>query len=207
MNGARLDSYYVRALRHPLSAPWHRRVIGMVKGLMPNDPPGPHLDLGTGDGVRIRMVRPKGRIVGVEPDPIMAAHARRRGIVVHERSAEKLPFRDRSFKLVTCIEMLEHVEHPVLVLAEAYRVLKAGGFFICVVPNETLLFHAIWKVWTSFGMGRFWHEKHLHEYNLWKHTKGTPSLIAMLESIGFVPEKVATTNLGMVVGVRSIKVR
>lgn len=180
----------------------------MIRRLLPEDVRDltPHLDLGTGDGVRIRMIKPKGRIVAVEPDPSMASHARRRGIKVRETSAEELPFPDRFFRLVTCVEMLEHVEHPVLVLTEAFRVLKPRGFFLCVVPNETLLFNLIWRAWTNFGMGRFWHEKHLHEYNLWKHTKGTPSLIDMLESVGFIPEKVATANYGMVVGVRSIKI-
>jgi len=201
-------SYYERALRHPLSSIWHDGVIGMIRELLPDGVRdlSPHLDLGTGDGVRIRMIKPEGRIAAVEPDPAMAAHARKRGIVVRQTSAERLPFRDRSFRLVTCLEMLEHVEHPVLVLTEAFRVLKPRGFFLCVVPNETLLFNIIWKAWTNFGMGRFWHEKHLHEYNLWKHTKGTPSLIDMLESVGFIPEKVATANMGMVVGVRSIKI-
>jgi ubiquinone/menaquinone biosynthesis C-methylase UbiE len=48
--------------------------------------------------------------------------------------ASSIPISDYSFDAVLCIELLEHVPDPKLVLAEAYRVLKHSGCFIACVP-------------------------------------------------------------------------
>ncbi len=45
-------------------------------------------------------------------------------------SAEKLPFPDKSFDLVFCLETLEHTEKPWLICAEIERVLKPNGIAI-----------------------------------------------------------------------------
>lgn len=179
----------------------------MIRELIPNPTVGmKHLDLGVGDGLRMRMLKPEGEIVGVDVDKEMLVHTRDRRVEPWRTSAERLPFRDESFELVTAIEMLEHVEHPVLVLSEVYRVLKPTGLFVCVIPNETLLFHIIWKFWTSFGMGKFWRGKHLYVYRLWRHTRTGMGLIDLLRDLRLQPEKVASANLGMIIGVRCVKV-
>jgi len=41
--------------------------------------------------------------------------------------AHMLPFRDNSFEIVLCTEVLEHVHNPQILVDEAYRVLKRGG--------------------------------------------------------------------------------
>ncbi|MEM3521973.1 MAG: class I SAM-dependent methyltransferase [Candidatus Bathyarchaeia archaeon] len=199
-------SYYEKAMKHPIASTWHKNCIKLVKSLMPNKEGLKHLDVGCGDGVRIRMVKPKGEIVGIDIDDEMLSYAKKRGIITFKESIEKMHFPDNSFDLVTAIEVFEHVEHPVLGFAEIYRVLKPRGFFICVTPNHSLIFSIIWKFWTRFGMGKYWREKHIHEYNLWSHTKSGMSLIDRLRDIGFKPEKTASTNFGMIVGVRSLKV-
>src|SRR3989442_436789 len=48
---------------------------------------------------------------------------------------EKLPFSDRSFDYVTCLEGLEHIENPQQAMREFARVLKPGGHLIVSVPN------------------------------------------------------------------------
>lgn len=45
-------------------------------------------------------------------------------------SAEKLPFADKSFDLVYCLETLEHADKPWLICAEIERVLKPKGVAI-----------------------------------------------------------------------------
>ena len=41
--------------------------------------------------------------------------------------ATDLPYADRSFDAVTCAFGLSHMENPQAAVAEAFRVLKAGG--------------------------------------------------------------------------------
>jgi 2-polyprenyl-6-hydroxyphenyl methylase/3-demethylubiquinone-9 3-methyltransferase len=200
------ESYYERAMRHPISSGWHRNCVGLVKSLMPRGSCEKHLDVGCGDGVRIRLVKPEGEIVGVDVDEGMLEEARKRGIRTFCESAEALHFPDESFDVVTAIEVFEHVQHPVLAFAEIHRVLKSHGFFVCVTPSNSLLFKLVWNLWTNAGMGRFWKEKHVHDYALWGHTKTGLSLVDYLRDAGFRPEKTASANYGMVVGVRSLKV-
>ena len=48
--------------------------------------------------------------------------------------ALNLPFRDGSFDLVLCNNMLEHVYDVKTAIAEMYRVLQDGGMFVLVTP-------------------------------------------------------------------------
>ena len=46
----------------------------------------------------------------------------------------RMPFEDNSFDCAMATEVLEHCPNPSIVLAEAYRVLRPGGFLFCTVP-------------------------------------------------------------------------
>lgn len=48
----------------------------------------------------------------------------------------RLPFRDRSFNVVCCLETLEHVEEEALAVGELKRILKDDGTLIVSVPIE-----------------------------------------------------------------------
>ncbi len=50
-------------------------------------------------------------------------------------NSEPLPYAGEEFDLVTCSEVLEHLENPRGVLREIHRVLKPGGLFIVTTPN------------------------------------------------------------------------
>ncbi len=45
------------------------------------------------------------------------------------------PYENERFDVVACIEALEHVENPWLLIREASRVLKCGGVFLVTTPN------------------------------------------------------------------------
>jgi len=47
--------------------------------------------------------------------------------------ARTLPFADNSFSTAISISVLEHIEHPGEVIAEAYRVLALGGSFVATI--------------------------------------------------------------------------
>ncbi|MBI2062345.1 MAG: glycosyltransferase [Candidatus Yanofskybacteria bacterium] len=50
--------------------------------------------------------------------------------VTHISDASSLPFDSNEFDSALCTELIEHVEDPLSVVREAYRVLKPGGYFI-----------------------------------------------------------------------------
>ena len=45
------------------------------------------------------------------------------------------PFPDNSFDIIFCKSVLEHLREPDCLIDEAYRILKPGGTFICLVPS------------------------------------------------------------------------
>lgn len=90
----------------------------------------------------IQAAGPTGRVVvGVERDPEHLAGARERFgfITVLEGDATALPVPDGVADAVTMLDVVEHVDRPERAIAEARRVLRAGGTLIVTVPHRGLL--------------------------------------------------------------------
>jgi SAM-dependent methyltransferase len=51
-------------------------------------------------------------------------------------NVEHLPFADRSFDIICCRSVLEHVKDPELLFREISRCLRPGGTFIFLTPNR-----------------------------------------------------------------------
>jgi SAM-dependent methyltransferase len=100
-------------------------------------PTGRLLDVGTHCGFFLRKARGMGwTLTGVEPSPIGARLAREfYGLDVREATLEGARFPDRSFDLVTMVDVFEHVGEPLEVLAEVRRVLRDDGLLFVKVPN------------------------------------------------------------------------
>ena len=76
-----------------------------------------------------------------------------------------LPFPDRSFDLIWCSEVLEHLVNPAFSSREFRRVLKPGGHLILTTPNSyCLLLRAI----SLFGLTprRIQRPDHLHFFDV-----------------------------------------
>ncbi len=101
------------------------------------------LDLGTGEGQLARhLVRAaKGRrVVGIDPSGRQLANARLAsgGPVYARATGEALPFRDSCFDAVACCLVIEHATDADALIAEAARVLAAGGAFLLLVNHPVV---------------------------------------------------------------------
>lgn len=96
------------------------------------------LDVGCGTGGMMAPLARWGQVTGLDISSTARAYARRRGLTVRPGSANRLPFADLTFDMVTFFDVLYHkgVDERVALL-EARRVLKSGGYVLitdCAIP-------------------------------------------------------------------------
>jgi ubiquinone/menaquinone biosynthesis C-methylase UbiE len=110
-----------------------------VAALVEAHGPGRILEVGCGEGVVIQSLSgsvPTARLDGVELDAGALGRARARcpAAVLVQADAYELPFRSRSYDLVVCLEVLEHLADPARALREIRRVSRQGC--LLSVPHE-----------------------------------------------------------------------
>ncbi|MSM40126.1 MAG: methyltransferase domain-containing protein [Geobacter sp.] len=131
-----VDSYVKRRLERDRS----KQIVSFIaKKSNVNFGTASVLDIGSGWGEFLLTLKEIGtsEICGVEPDPelvaisnlLMGAETARQGM------AEALPFNSGSFDLVICHDVIEHVMHCDIALAEMIRVTKVGGTIWLEFPN------------------------------------------------------------------------
>jgi len=103
-----------------------------------NGNPGKILDIGAGLGFFVECCERFGlKCVGIEGSKCAIETARKRSnIDIREHKLEnKLPFKDSSFSIVVCNQIIEHLPNKTakLVLKECYRVLDKDG---CIIINS-----------------------------------------------------------------------
>ncbi len=93
------------------------------------------LDIGCGEGHNTRLLAQRGaRVTGVDIAEVFIAYARETeaqeplGIAYEVASAVELPFPDASFDFATGFMSFMDIPETDRVLAEAYRILRPGGF-------------------------------------------------------------------------------
>jgi 2-polyprenyl-6-hydroxyphenyl methylase/3-demethylubiquinone-9 3-methyltransferase len=94
--------------------------------------PSKILDMGCGGGFLTHFLSQKGHeTYGVDLSPSSLEIARKKDPKTHYLCADvtKLPFEDKSFDVVSAMDLLEHVEDPRKVIAEASRLLRPQGLF------------------------------------------------------------------------------
>jgi 2-polyprenyl-6-hydroxyphenyl methylase / 3-demethylubiquinone-9 3-methyltransferase len=133
----------LRTAVNPLRIEYLKRVLAEM-GLIAEELQA--LDVGCGGGyLTEELTRLGSSVTGVDPSSASIAaaqaHAKSNGLdlVYQVARAESLPFPDGSFDLVTCCDVLEHVDDLNLALAEIARVLKPGGIFLYDTINRTVM--------------------------------------------------------------------
>lgn len=108
-----------------------------VKSCLENAHGQSALDLACGDGILTALLKPHfNHIVGVDASSVHLTEARKRlpDVEFHESLIEDLELKE-TFDSVFMLDVLEHVNDPILVLQKAASLLKEDGVFIVHVPN------------------------------------------------------------------------
>jgi ubiquinone/menaquinone biosynthesis C-methylase UbiE len=124
-----------KVARAPSPAPLaHQAIHDTVVGILEKLPRGSLLDVPAGEGALAARLIDAGfdvRCCDLYPEIF-----RLDGVDIHRGNLDaELPFGDRSFDYVTCLEGLEHIENPQQAMREFARVLKPDGHLIVSVPN------------------------------------------------------------------------
>lgn len=102
------------------------------------------LDIGCGGGILCEgMAKRGGMVTGldVESEAIAtaSAHASKEKLSIEYICQPLETFDAERFPIITCLEMLEHVADPLMIIREAARLLAPGGFLFLSTINRSLL--------------------------------------------------------------------
>jgi SAM-dependent methyltransferase len=135
------------------------------------------LDVGCGTGANLEMLAQFGESEGVDVSDDALEFCRSKGLKVHKGLAEKLPFEDESFEIVTALDVVEHLDDDVAGLKEMHRVLKKDGRTLIFVPA----FMWLWGVQDDISNHRI------------RYTK--KQIVERLQKAGFEIERATYANL------------
>jgi len=131
------DASFDSGVESRLAAVTYREILEPHLAALPSR--NSALDIGAGDGAFLEELLALGfqTVTGVEPSeaPIAAAKPSVRGYLKCGIFAAE-QFAAKSFDLVTCFQVIEHVWDPVKIAADAYALLKPGGLFLIVAHNR-----------------------------------------------------------------------
>ena len=120
---------------------WHLRlVLNRIFELVASTNPKSVLDAGCGEGFVVDALKrrlPEVKFTGVDHSNAAIAYAKEHfsdSGFFRSGNLYKLPFSDRSFDTVLCLEVLEHLDDPSKALQELQRVSR--GSVIIAVPLE-----------------------------------------------------------------------
>lgn len=147
------DNYKKHTHKNPIQryliANFYKGFIEEVKSKKPKT----ILDVGCGEGFTLELLHDKKigeKLEGVDflKTAIEIGKKERPFLTLKEGTIYKLPYKDNSFDLVICSEVLEHLEDPKKALEELHRVTKK--YIVLSVPNEP------WFMMANFIRGKNW---------------------------------------------------
>jgi SAM-dependent methyltransferase len=148
--------------------------LEFVESLLPNEPMERILDAGCGEGYQCRTLARRCRfIAGCDIAFPRLQFARRYSVGLPLCNADLLcpPFREKSFDLVTLVEVLEHLPEPQPVLRELIKISRR--YFLVTVPYRQNL----QRVMCPHCLKTYMLDGHLHRFD-------EVALRTMLEEVG-----------------------
>lgn len=155
------------------------------------------LEVGCGQGRSLKWLKENKDCkwtAGIEMFPEAAEKAKDHLDVLYEGNIETmdLPFKDNSLDAILCLDVLEHLVNPWLVISKLQPLLKSGGILLTSIPNVRnfrvllpLLFQGKWEYKEAGGI--------MDKTHLRFFTK--ESAVQLIEQAGFVIELVKSNGL------------
>lgn len=154
-----------------------RALNAVMRPLLPQKPDFRLLDIGCGAGNMIHHLSKYGKVKGLEIDTRPVQKARQRGYDVDQFDAtQPMPFDNGTFDAVTALDVIEHNQDDMAILADSYRILKPGGYIIITVP-------AFMWLWT-----------HNDDLNAHVRRYTAAQLKQKLNQVGFKPKRISYNN-------------
>ncbi|HHF7365368.1 TPA: bifunctional 2-polyprenyl-6-hydroxyphenol methylase/3-demethylubiquinol 3-O-methyltransferase UbiG [Legionella bozemanae] len=105
------------------------------------------LDVGCGGGILCEsMARSGAKVTGIDAESeaisVAQEHANINHLKINYLCTSIEAYKDKSFDVITCMEMLEHVENPELVFEHCRRLLKPQGFLFVSTISRTIKAYA-----------------------------------------------------------------
>lgn len=153
------------------------------------------LDIGCASGWFISEIQkkyPQYSYTGIDvyKDAIGYGKKRYKNVSFLVSDAHHLPFPAKSYDVVLCMNVLEHVVDPQQIVEEIKRVIKPTGIVIIGMDTENALFNIVWHIWCFIH--KVWDDAHLHKFS-------PQQLIGLFEKKGFTVEKMKIFNVSMAV--------
>ena len=147
------------------------------------------LDVGCGGGILSEEMAANGaKVTGldVEPAAIAAAqaHAVERQLSIQYECLPIEAFEGGPYDVVTCMEMLEHVSDPQLVIDHCARLLKPGGYLFLSTINRTFQAYTSVVIAAEYLLGIL--PRQTHDYDKFIKPSELSSMLrgASLETVG-----------------------
>jgi 2-polyprenyl-3-methyl-5-hydroxy-6-metoxy-1,4-benzoquinol methylase len=117
------------------------------------------LDIGCALGFMLQEAKAAGwDAVGVETSDFAARYAEQHtNCPVHSCTLQQASFPCQAFDVVTLMDVIEHVPHPLDLMTEVYRVLRPRGVVFIVTPNFSSVFVRMYGL-KAYGV---WPEQHV----------------------------------------------
>lgn len=149
------------------------------------------LDVGCGGGILAEALSEGGaKVTGldVEEEAILAArhHNKDSGHPVKYVCQPIETFISEPYDAITCMEMLEHVANPSLIIEHSARLLKPGGYLFLSTINRTVKAYGMAVIAAEYILGLL--PKQTHDYK--KFIKPS-ELAAMARSYGLTQEGIS----------------
>lgn len=126
------------------------------------------LDVGCGGGILSESMAASGaQVTGIDAElsVIISArrHAEKQHLLIDYQCVAIEEYDAPAFDAITCMEMLEHVPEPGLVIEHCARLLKPGGFLLLSTINRTWKAFATAIVGAEYVLGLL--PRQTHDYN------------------------------------------